>query len=694
MGTLVLAGLLLLGAAWLLAYLPYRLREAPVRGRGWLVALRTAALFLLALLLWNPSLPGEAEPVADDAPWVVLDATLGMEARDGEGETPWERAVERARALGETGAVVAVYDGELRTLEDPAELDTVAPRVPGSRLAAALERAVESGAREVRFLSDFRASDGDRVREVMGLLPAHLHLDDVGADVRNAGIGDLGLPRRVEVGEGFHVELRLHGEAVAEDDSVTVEIRHEERLLASRVVPAVRDPGTILHRIPLPPFEEEGVHRITARVMLEGDGFAHDDFRVGYVRVEEARGIVLVSFQPDWEPRQLLPVLEWATDLEGEGFLRMADGRYLPLRMGDDGAEEYDEEEVTRRLEQAELAVVHGLAEGLSPGMEGAVRGTRTLLAFVTGAGAGPLLGLELEDPRGGEWPAVPEPPSSALAGDLAGLALNGLPPLSRVLPVEPPPDAETALEVRSGGQGGEALPGLLLRADRERRQAVVPASGFWRWAARGGEAREAYRRLWSAASGYLLRDEGVPGLITGPEERVVPRGREIAWRVAVGDERPVRLTVERAPEDEGAPAPDPTPEGAQPADPTPEGAAPGETVLDTVVTASEAGRFVTGPLPPGPYLYRLVTGEEGDEEEELGAGRFDVDPYAGDLAHRRDPLPAEAEAGELLPEGGPPAEPAAEADGEPVRTHPFPYLAILALLCAEWVLRRRRGLR
>ena len=76
-----------------------------------------------------------------------------------------------------------------------------------------------------------------------------------------------------------------------------------------------------------------------------------------------------------------------------------------------------------------------------------------------------------------------------------------------------------------------------------------------------------------------------------------------------------------------------------------------------------------------------LSTGAGGEE----ASGRFDVERYTGEL---RLPPVVDAVGGDAA-EGGAPA-----AAGRPLRTHPLPFILVLAVLCGEWIGRRRRGLR
>ena len=70
-----------------------------------------------------------------------------------------------------------------------------------------------------------------------------------------------------------------------------------------------------------------------------------------------------------------------------------------------------------------------------------------------------------------------------------------------------------------------------------------------------------------------------------------------------------------------------------------------------------------------------------------LGTGRFDVAAATLELA--APPIvPPSREDGTLR------AGAEVERTGSPLRTRPWPYLLVIGLLCAEWIGRRRSGLR
>ncbi len=83
-------------------------------------------------------------------------------------------------------------------------------------------------------------------------------------------------------------------------------------------------------------------------------------------------------------------------------------------------------------------------------------------------------------------------------------------------------------------------------------------------------------------------------------------------------------------------------------------------------------------------YSYRITRPEE---DGSIGSGRIESEVHSLELLRRPvDISPTEADAAD----GGP----TRVRLGPPLRTHPAPYILILVLLSAEWIGRRRGGLR
>ena len=298
------------------------------------------------------------------------------------------------------------------------------------------------------------------------------------------------------------------------------------------------------------------------------------------------------------------------------------------------------------------MVVLHGLDGNLGPWERSLVRSSSRLLAWPTDGAGSAVAGVRTGPPQRGEWYASSAIPASPVAADLARLPVQGLPPLAGVLLPGDGESLEGPLQVQLGGTGPGA-PSLVLRVSEGRRTAVALASGFWRWAARGGTGLETYRRLWSGVAGWLLAgDTDLAASRPGPEKWVFERDETVRWRIPgqVGDSTVMSISS--------------------------------EVEHLTEVTLPAGTGVPTGPLPPGSYAYRF-----GDADDPQAEGRFDVAARTGELAiapARMDGRSGHREAG-----GGRGPE-----SGRPLRTASWPYLLALGLLCAEWIGRRRAGLR
>jgi len=633
--------------------------DLPVRGARLLAALRAATLLLVLALLFDPLVPlGGART---SSRWVLLDASLSMAAPGAGGETAWEAALGRAGELGRQGWTVARFGAGVET-QDPAEGGE--PLDARTLLAPALSRAAESGAREVVVLSDLRLEDAVTALASLETLPMDLRFEAVGGTVSNAGALSLEVADRPLSDTPGAADVDVHGGEAG--DSLTVEILEEGRAVAARTVPA---PGPGLRRsvtVDLPPSGGSGLVRYEARVRAEVDGFPSDDVAVAYASVgtDESGGIVLVSLRPDWEPRSLLPTLQEVTGLPGSGFLRTGPDRFVSMGLAVERGPPVDTARVRRLAAEATLLVVHGVSgEADAWARSLAEAGRRRVLFAADDAGAD-LLGVPTLPVRRGEWYPSPDLPPSPIAGALAGSIPQTLPPLGNLLVPRRKAGLEPPLVVRLGGTGPAEAP-VYLRRDDEGRVAFVLASGFWRWAAREG-GRDAYRSLWSGVSGWLLRDESVAGGEIRPEMHVFPRGASVAWRVPA-EGAGYRVAV-RPQAGGGAPG-----EGEGPAGQV-------AIVLDTALATP--GMTATGVLPPAAYAY-TVSDAEGDS---VAGGRFDVAETTEEM------LPAPVDADRLEASAG--AAAAVNPAGQPLRTMPWPYLLIIVLLSAEWIGRRRSGLR
>ncbi len=617
-----------------------------------LAATRAATLILLVLLLVDPRLPASASSGSEPVPWVLLDASVSMSVVGAEGVSPWDRAVAWVSASAPEEARIVRFGAGASS--DEGGLTPAAPDQLRSRLLPALERAVEAGASEIFVVSDMRLEDGREAVERLRRVGAPITFRDVGGPTVNAGIDDFRVPATVASTDSISVEVAVFAERVV--DSLEVRVSDAMGVLAQRTLAAPPSGRAAVVQLRLPPPRGRGFVPYSASVRATGDAFTEDDERRTLVEVDpEAGGLVLVSLAADWEPRFLIPVLEQVTGLPPYGYLRLADGRFLSLEAGPGGGRIVEGEEIERRAAGAELLVVHGEAGEEEPWLTEASAVASRLILFASGPAALTVPGLSAGDARPGEWYVSAEPTPSQLAGSLTAIPWQSLPPLTALLPLSS--EAGLGIPLRARLQGsGAAQAVIALAEDGSKRRAVVLASGFWRWAFRPGVPRDAYRRLWSAVGGWLLANEPVasgPGV--QPVSRVWQEGVPIGWRASGRENDDLVLEV---------------------------------SSTDSPVLfegAVEQGNFSMPSPGPGQFDYRVVDEETG---ETVGNGRFLVESYRGDMRTPRMDVPD-------LSDPSPGREDARTASpGRPLRTHPVPYLLVIALLCAEWIVRRRRGLR
>lgn len=667
--------ILVVGAAGIvLTAVFYLLREPNVPGRAVLLGFRLIALAVLILLLLNPRLPGaERGSTADgSATWVLIDSDLSLGIPTSAGGTLWDSVVGRAAELADGGARLALASpGEQRV--EGIDTEALRARVPGyppGDVPEAVVRLSEVGADSVTVLSSLRWS-AEVVEALRREAPVPVRLERFGGTVRNAGVATLDLPATAREDEDLTGSLGVFGEGGSPGDSVRVELRANGMLL--QTVDVALPPPGVEAEVPLalPPPPDTGRVRYTARSYLNGDVFPTDDLRARWLDVGAGeRGIVLVSLRPDWEPRTLLPVLEAVTGLDGEGYLALADGRFLPLVTGGEAASPVSSERVRDRASRSEILVVQGAGGDGPAWLAAALADHPRVLHLVESEDGATIAGIAGGPPSTGEWTVVPDVPSSPLAPFLTGIGLGGLPPLVGVIPLVGPPSGIVGLTARDL-RGGIPAPVLLLLESERGRRAVALAQGFWRWGVREGEARRAYRGLWGGVAEWLLVRPAVRGTaVVRPESILQPRGAPLRWTVAPSSPG-LELSLE--PVHNGWDGPWP-----------PEQEVPGEAAFRGPLEPGEDGVASTPPVEPG--IYRFVV--RADDDSTVADGIVEVERWTPSL--RRPPLdetgPILAAAGELAGGG--------DTGGRPLRTYPLAYLVLLFALCAEWLGRRRAGLR
>lgn len=640
----------------------YRRRELPTI--AWWVggALRAGSLCVVLLLLFDPFVPGTG---AGPRRVVVLDDSysMGLPVAPDAPMTRWQRALRMARAADAD----AILTTSGRGLSDSLE-----PTALRSALSPALRAAAESGADEVLLLSDAAVEDA----------PAAIRLAaDAGLAVRTEPVVDAAVPNvavaRAEApawakpGDSIQVRVEVAATGAAQD-SVQLVLRSDTTVVGRQRValpaPGLRTPAAF--RVRTDPSAGGAVVAYTV-ALQSSDAVPADDVRPVYVELaERPAGVVLVSFRPDWEPRFLLPVVERAVGLPARGYLRLGTGEFLPVAREPAGGRPVAEPAVRAALGEATLVIVQGL-DADSPAWARALLDRPRVLVLASAlADAGDdVVGAPLP----GDWYPAAELPTSPLLPLLAGADWGELSPLRGLRALRLPPGGWSAL-LAQRDRRGPSRPVLVGWRDGERRRILANGAGYYRWALSGGDAREAYRALWSAAGSWLVEGAVAAGLErVRPVRRVFERGQPIAWTASGADS--VRLTMRRVTAPGAAAL-----RGAGAADEAPAADAP---VVDTIMVGAPGAQLESRALPPGRYRYQ-VRAMHADAAGEVITGELAVAGFTPELV-----------------------TPARELDfAQPVRreddaraasrlhTQWWAWTLLLALLCAEWLLRRRMGLR
>ena len=270
------------------------------------------------------------------------------------------------------------------------------------------------------------------------------------------------------------------------------------------------------------------------------------------------------------------------------------------------------------------------------------LHGDTALFGAPRSASRGALLLFAPPQGEQGEWLAAAAP-ASPLAPALSTLPFDSLPPLSVA---ETLPRGEwQGLVVREPGAGGERRVALV-GWETPRRVAVLGASGFWRWRFRGGVRADAYGTLFGTLYDWLAAGRSDRRSVV-PDAGVFRAGAPIKWRRGSPADSVVRLTLSRR----GAPA---------------------RTDSMTLRFPESATVVESPPLPPGVYDVRSPNGTS-----------VLVVNASTELLPRRPTV----QSGRI---GGRPSL----ADAPLARELGWLYVVVVLALCAEWLLRRRAGMR
>jgi hypothetical protein len=574
-----------------------------------LAALRTLGVAALVLLLINPS--GAARHTTAP-PTILLDASLSMDAAGGR----WREALDTARALAGRDGVILRFGTRVTPF------DTLAPTDGATRLADALAIA-QGRPGPVVVVTDGEIGDAPTVEP--SLLAGARVVVLPRAAVSDAALLDLEAPERLARGDSLPVELSIGTFGPLRPGPADLVISLDGHPLERRSVTLPPAPGTARRRFAIPPGRlPAGTHLLGVRLAAPGDAEPRDDERQRWIHVAAQPDVVALAVPADWESRFF--ARETADIAQGavRSFAMIRAGQWVDRRT---------------------LAPVEPVA------VRRAARGASVLIRFGAGSGE-PDRGQAdwrwlPSDASGsaiaGDWYVSGAALASPLAGRLGGVDWDSLPPLLALVPVVPAAGDWVALSARLGRQGPQR-PVLLGRDSAGVRRLTVAAAGLWRWALRGGAAREAYRSILAAGLEWLLGGEAGGQRAPLAASPAVSAGIPVTFRWSGGS------------------VPD-----------------------SLVVTLREAGRARTAtlrfdaqreaavPLPAGAYRWTASSAH--------AQGAFVVERYS-------DEYPPAAVTVATQP-GRPPSAGLASY----ARQRPWLFALVVAALAGEWIWRHRRGL-
>jgi hypothetical protein len=462
-----------------------------------LALLRAVGIGAVLLLLVNPI---RSRPVpASGPPLVLLDASLSMAGPAG----PWQAALDSARRLAAGGPI-------WRFGSSVAAFDSGPPGDGATRLAPALAAAAARGGAVVVVTDGAVADAADlpadlRRRPRVVVLPRARAFD--------AFVASIDGQRRVVGGDTIRLRV-AYGTAGKREEgrgkgaSLTVNV--DGRRLSNQAV-TLPDSGVAVREITLPSslFPLPGLRALEVRLEGVGDSEPRDDARTFVIEVSPQPTAVVLAAPPDWESRFFAKALSDVARVPVKLFVRTEPGRWR---------------------DAATLAPV------ASDALSRTVAGARVVALIGDPAALAPfrrrsgVLFWPLSAARDGDWYVDP-PPASLLAGSLAGVAWDSLPPAAGLTDIATDSAAIVPLTVRLGRRGSPR-PLLVLRDSTGNRTVTVAGTGLWRWDFRGGAPAEAYRTFVAAVSDWLLAERGAgSGERFGPVALEVPNGLPLEWR-------------------------------------------------------------------------------------------------------------------------------------------------------------------
>lgn len=575
-----------------------------------MAVLRTVGVGALALLLINPA---RTTRVPDAPPTVLLDASLSLGAAGGR----WREALDTARALAGKDGVMLRFGARV------APGDTTSPEDGSTRLADGL-RLAHGRPGPVIVVTDGEIEDAGTLEPSLlagtrvVLVPRRV--------VSDVGLLEVAAPERVARGDSLSLELTLGTFGPLSARQARVEVVLDGHVLARRDVDLPPPPGTARRRVLIGPLGvAPGARLLSVRLATPGDAEPGDDERWRWLRVEAQPGVVILSAPADWEFRFLVRELSDIAPGTVRGYALVQSGRWVDMRT----------------LAPVSPSAVEAAAAGASVVVTAGARGSR--------AGRGRaewrwLSGDSTLATLAGDWYVSGEVRPSPVAGRLGTVSWDSVPPLLGLVPMVPADGQWVALSARLARRGAER-PVVLGWDSAGVRVLTVTGDGLWRWALRGGAAREAYRAMLASGLDWLLGGGGAAGRAEVTASEAVPRGTPVAFRFT-GDSVPDSLHVV---------------------------VTDGSSMRDLTLRF-DAQRTALVWVPPGAYRWNA-------RGETQAAGQFVVEAYSDEFPPRAITLAA----------GGRRLRAALAATY--ARQRPWLFALVVIALAVEWIWRHKRGL-
>ncbi|MFA5206155.1 MAG: hypothetical protein WC708_17300, partial [Lentisphaeria bacterium] len=549
-------------AALAVTWAGLRRAALPPLARWGLLALRAAALLLLAALVLLPE--WHRQRVETDAPVLALAVDLSASMTDQPralANSPTRAG--RVRAFLDEWAVrrrldpfqlwrTGLGDGlEEGLAADPARLSFAAGRSAlGTGLNTLAERLQGQYAASILLLSDGLDGSGEPPGDALRRTPVYcLELEPAAAGPEaqpaDAWIADLAAPKRVVAGWEAHADVlvRRRGDLAApatmtlvlsrdggEEGRETLEFAAGESFRQAAFTVTPRDVGPHVWRLELTP--------------PAGDSVADNNRRDFVIDVTDPQNRVLyLEGAPRWEFKYLKRALQAEKNLLPEAYALSGAGGFVSFQTGRDGRANLPPALTREGLAPYKVVIIGNLPAGTPKPEE-----RKALAAFVE-AGGGLLLAGGPDSFGTGGWAQAPEwrdllpaRPGPAGARLRDGRFTATLTPAGKTHPATQGLPAESALPPllslwgpAGPAAGGTALlataadePALAVRRYGQGRVALLLSDSFWRWQLGDAEiagAKGTYARLmtqlvtWLAPAGRDTAGDGVLQLLPSATE-------------------------------------------------------------------------------------------------------------------------------------------------------------------------------